>query len=209
MPSRHANHRALITVGGDMYGWLDTSLCAARAWFAEPDERCVRVTPNALLQWLPLLGGVLYVPSCAPTEDGLRVSEGLLSESLLLTPLLYTRSLRVLGVVSADGPREWIDCLDARGEIVAQLHLLPDTDYLAWDNLPSESVAIDHAPRAGGWRMFHGAAAHLIRFRCQSLATMTCLGEALPPRISPLGRAVAQAIAAGQPLLMHGVPMLQ
>jgi hypothetical protein len=191
-----------------MYGWLDTSLCTARAWFTEPDERCVRVTPNALLQWLPLLGGVLYVPSCAPKQDGLRVSEGLLTESPLLMPLLRTRFLRVLGVVSADGPREWIDCLDARGEIVAQLHLLPDTDYLAWDNLPSGSAAIGRFPRARRLRMFRGAAAHLMHFRCQSLATMACLGEVRPPRISPLGRTVAQAIAAGQPLLMHGVPML-
>jgi hypothetical protein len=185
-----------------MYGWLDTSLCAARAWFADTDERFVRVTPFALAHWLPLLGSVLYVPPRTGVDSTVRWPDGLLSESPLLTPLLHTRYLRVLGMVSADGPREWIDCLDARGEIVAQLHLLPDTDYLAWDNLPNECAIIDELPRHGRVRMFRGAAVHLIRFRCQSLATMTCLGQAQPPCISSLGRVVAQAIAGGQTLMM-------
>ncbi|MBB6242824.1 MULTISPECIES: hypothetical protein [unclassified Rhodanobacter] len=191
-----------------MYGWLDTSLCAARAWFTDPSERCLRTTPTALVQWLPLLGSVLYVPSRMHADSSARLPNGLLSESPLLTPLLRTSYLRVLGMVSADGPREWIECLDVRGEILAELHLLPDTDYLAWDNLPSESVTIDSVPRYGRARMFRGAATHLIRFRCQSLATITCLGEALPPRISSLGRVIAQAIAGAQPLLLHGSPML-
>jgi hypothetical protein len=191
-----------------MYGWLDTSPCAAGAWFADPDERCLRVTPHALAQWLPLLGSVLYVPSRIAEYASARTPEYLLSESPLLMPLLRTCFLRVFGVVSADGPREWIDCLDARGEIVAQLHLLPDTDYLAWDNLPNDCAIVDELPRRCRVRMFRGAALHLIRFRCQSLATMTCLGEASPPQVSFLGCAVAQAIAGSQPLLMKGVPML-
>lgn len=191
-----------------MYGWLDTSLCAARAWFADPGERCLRVTPSALAHWLPLLGSVLYVPSRTHVDSSARWPDGLLSESPLLTPLLRTRYLRVLGMVSADGPREWIECLDARGEILAQLHLLPDTDYLAWDNLPSDSAVITSLPRHGRVRMFRGAAAHVMRFRCQLLANILCFGEASSPCISPLGRVIAQAIAGSQPLLMQGMPML-
>jgi len=191
-----------------MYGWLDTSLCAARAWFAGPSERCLGVTPSAFVHWLPLLGSVLYVPLRTEADASARWPDGLLSESPLLTPMLRTRFLRVLGMVSADGPREWIECLDARGEILAQLHLLPDTDYLAWDNLPSDSAVIISLPRHGRAHLFHGAATHLIRFRCQPLANIVCLGEASPPRISPLGRVIAQAIAGSQPLLMQGVPML-
>ncbi len=185
-----------------MYGWLDTSFCVVRAWFADTDERIVRVTPSALAHWLPLLGSVLYVPSRTGADSIARWPDGLISESPLLMPLLRTRYLRVLGTVSTDGPREWIDCLDAAGEIVAQLHLLPDTDYLVWDNLPNECAIIDELAPHGRVRMFRGAAVHLIRFRCQSLATMTCLGEAQAPRISALGRVVAQAIASGQPLMM-------
>ena len=191
-----------------MYGWLDTSLCAARAWFAGPSERCLGVTPSAFVHWLPLLGSVLYVPLRTEADASARWPDGLLSESPLLTPMLRTRFLRVLGMVSADGPREWIECLDARGEILAQLHLLPDTDYLAWDNLPSDSAVITSLPRLGRARLFHGAATHVIRFRCQPLANIVCLGEASPPRISPLGRVIAQAIAGSQPLLMQGIPML-
>jgi len=191
-----------------MYGWLDTSLCAARAWFAGPSESCFGVTPSAFVHWLPLLGSVLYVPSRTEADASTRWPDGLLSESPLLTPMLRTRFLRVLGMVSADGPREWIDCLDARGEILVQLYLLPDTDYLAWDNLPSDSAVIISLPGHGRAHLFHGAAAHVMRFRCQPLANIVCLGEALPPRISPLGRVIAQAIAGSQPLLMQGIPML-
>lgn len=192
-----------------MYGWLDTSLCAARAWLAEPGERCLRIAPLTFVHWLPLLGSVLYVPARGGTAGSApRPPDGLLSESALLAPLLHTRYLRVRGTVSADGPREWIDCLDARGDILAQLHLLPDTDYLAWDNLPGENAAVDELPNRVRSYLFRGAAAHLIRFRCQSLATITCLGEATPPRISSLGRVVAQSIAGAQPLLMHGAPIV-
>jgi hypothetical protein len=191
-----------------MYGWLDTFLCTPRARFVEPSERSVQITASALAQWLPLLGSVLYVPSRAEVDASARWPGGLLSESPLLTPLLRARYLRVLGIVSADGPREWIECLDARGEILAKLHLLPDTDYLVWDNLPDESRIIARRLGHSRSRMFRGAAAHLMRFRCQPLANMLCLGEALPPRISPLGRVVAQAIAGSQPLLMQGLPML-
>jgi hypothetical protein len=185
-----------------MYGWLDTSFCAVRAWFADTDERIVRTTPLALANWLPLLGSVLYVPPRIGVDADAQWPDGLLSETPLLAPMLHTRYLRVVGMVSADGPREWIDCLDTRGHILAQLHLLPDTDYLAWDNLPNHSAIIDELPRPGTVRLFRGAAVHLIRFRCQWLATMTCLGEAQRPRISSLGRVVAQAIAGSQPLIM-------
>ncbi|MBB5360315.1 hypothetical protein HDE76_003559 [Rhodanobacter sp. ANJX3] len=191
-----------------MYGWLDTFFCSPRAWFVEPGERSLHVTASALARWLPLLGSVVYVPSRAEVDASARWPDGLLSESPLLTPLLRTHYLRVLGIVSADGPREWIECLDACGEILAQLHLLPDTDYLAWDNLPDESQMIASRPEHGRSRMFRGAAAHLMRFRCQPLANMLCLGEASPPRISPLGRVVAQAIAGSQPLLVQGLPVL-
>ncbi len=191
-----------------MYGWLDTFFCSPRAWFVEPGERSLHVTAAALARWLPLLGSVVYVPSRAEVDASARWPDGLLSESPLLTPLLRTHYLRVLGIVSADGPREWIECLDACGEILAQLHLLPDTDYLAWDNLPDESQMIASRPEHGRSRMFRGAAAHLMRFRCQPLANMLCLGEASPPRISPLGRVVAQAIAGSQPLLVQGLPVL-
>ncbi len=193
-----------------MYGWLDTFFCAPRAWFAEPGERSAHVThvtPSALARWLPLLGSVLYVPSRTVVEAG-RSPDGVLSESPLLAPLLHTRRLRVLGLVGADGPREWIECLDARGEILAQLHLLPDTDYLAWDNLPDESRVITGKHGRDTPSMFRGAAAHLLRFRCQQLANMFCLGEATAPHISPLGRVVAQAIAGSKPLLMQGLPVL-
>lgn len=189
-----------------MDGWTEPSLCAGRAWFADPVERVFRVSPIALVHWLPLLGSALYVPSRTVAPAAERVPENLLSESPLLTPLLHTRFLRALGVVSADGPREWIDCLDARGEVLAQVHLLPDSDYLAWDNLPGGCLPLEHVTIDRRVKVFRGAAAHLVRFRCQSLATFSCLGE-VPPRISSLGRVIAHAIAGSQPLFIYGVPI--
>ena len=189
-----------------MYGWLEPSTGAARAWFADPGERVLRVSPVALAHWLPMLGSVLYVPS-RTNDMRSRLPHNLLCESPLLTPLLRTRYLRVLGTVSADGPREWIECLDVRGDVLAQVHLLPDTDYLAWDTLPSGCLPLDSVAIQRRASTFRGAAAHLVRFRCQSLATLSCLGEAPTPGISSLGRIIAQTIAGAQPLLMQGVPI--
>lgn len=188
-----------------MYGWFEPSLGVSRAWFADPDERVVRVSPTALAHWLPMLGSVLYVPSRSAAERRSRLLDNLISESPMLTPLLRTRFLRLLGMVSADGPREWIECLDARGDALAQVHLLPDTDYLAWDNLPSGCLPLEgvafHRPAS----TFRGAAAHLLGFRCQSLATFSCIGEAPPPSISSLGQVIARTIAGSQPLLLQGI----
>lgn len=190
-----------------MYGWLEPSPGAALAWFAEPGERVLRVSPAALAHWLPMLGSVLYVPARATADSRVRLPDNLLSESTLLTPLLRTRYLRVLGTVGADGPREWIECLDARGDVLAQVHLLPDTDYLAWDNLPNGCLPLDGVMPRRRMSTFRGAGAHLVRFRCQSLATFSCLGEVPPPSISSLGRFIAQTIAGAQPVLMQGVPI--
>lgn len=191
-----------------MYDWIETSLCAGRRWFADPVERKLRVSPSALVHWLPLLGSVLYVPSRAYANASVtRVPDNLLSESPLLSPLLRTRFLRVLGMISADGPREWIECLDLRGEILAQVHLLPDSDYLAWDNLPSGCLPLNGAVSGRRTAAFRGAAAHVVRFRCQSLVTFSCLGEVPAPGISSLGRSIAQTIAGAQPLFMQGVPI--
>src|SRR3546814_12231625 len=60
---------------------------------------------------------------------------GLLAEAMQLAPLLQTRRLVAASAITVEGPREWIDCVDREGRTCARLHLLPDTDYLAWDRL--------------------------------------------------------------------------
>lgn len=43
--------------------------------------------------------------------------------------------VRVDSAVTSQGPRECLEFPDAAGEIQAKLFLLPDTDYLAWDEM--------------------------------------------------------------------------
>ncbi len=178
-----------------MHGWFDHSPCAVPAAVVDPAERCLRTTPAALAQWLPMLGGVLYLPSRDAMEAFGALPHGLLGENLSVMPLLRTRQLRVRGAIGADGPREWIECRDVRGEPVAQLHLLPDTDYLAWDNPPG---VMDAGPRSRGAGMFHATAARIVSFRCRMLATLVCLGEAPASGISALGHAIARSIVGSR-----------
>jgi len=53
---------------------------------------------------------------------------GVLLESICLAPLLPCRSLLAASAITVEGPREWIECLDADGQTRARLYLLPDTD---------------------------------------------------------------------------------
>ena len=175
--------------------WFDHSPCAASAAVADPAERCLRTTPAALAQWLPKLGGVLYLPSRDALDAFGALPQGLLGESLSVMPLLRTRQLRVRSAIGADGPREWVECRDIRGELVAQLHLLPDTDYLAWDNPPG---VMDEGLRSRSAGLFHAATARIVSFRRRVLATLVCLDEAPAPGISGLGYAIARTIVGSR-----------
>ncbi len=59
---------------------------------------------------------------------------GLLVEAMQLAPLLQTRWL-LASMITVEGSRKWIECVDREGRCWARLYLLPDTDYLAWDRL--------------------------------------------------------------------------
>lgn len=147
-------------------------------------------------QWvagLPALGDVLYLSGQMDCAWQQRLSPGLLVECAELGPLLQTRALVAAGAITPDGPREWIECLDAGDRVLARLYLLPDTDYLAWDALHAAAgTATDDATRGPSWRP---ASARLLRFRVRHLAGLQVLGAEAGVGASPLGRELAARIA--------------
>jgi hypothetical protein len=130
--------------------------------------------PHALARWLPQLGGVLYLAPRQRDEPEGRHATGLLLEQVDLAPLQRCRRLRVVSAVTADGPREWADVLDAHGRACARVYLLPGTDYCAWDAMLRS--AADCVAVAAARPVFVAATARLGRFRHRHLAGLDILG---------------------------------
>ena len=158
------------------------------------DQRRLAITPESLLTRLPTLGDVLYMPMRPQTCSARELPHGLLVEVMQLVPLLQTCALAACSAITVDGPREWIDCLDREERSCARLHLLPDTDYLAWDHLlaGAESTCARGSLRL---REPHPAFAQVVRFHSRCLAGLTVCGIAASCRTSPLGQHLAKAIA--------------
>jgi hypothetical protein len=165
-------------------------------------RRWRRMAPAALLHRLPTLGCVLYMPG---TDTGVEPLHRCLLGSRELAPLLCTHWLAEAGEVTTDGPREWIECVDARGVIRARLHLLPDTDYLAWDRLLAAGEAV---PVAAPWRAscrFRPASARLCGFRWRPLACLQVFDACPAPVVSLAGQRVAAQVARAEALPLQRV----
>lgn len=160
----------------------------------------VSVTPRQLIERLPALGSVLYMPMRSSAAQMLNMPSGFLVEALPLAPLMRTQWITVASVITVEGPREWLACFDAHGHECARLHLLPDTDYLAWDallggcdtgaDLPLSALACDRSP----------ASAQMLRFRSYALAGLCVLGADMCCRTSRLSRQLAGRIAYDEAL---------
>ena len=110
--------------------------------------------------------------------------------------------------VDSDGVHERLVFMDAAGEVCWQLHLLPDTDFLAWERLGASLPAHRGSGSTGGiaqrlWRRFAERDAwQLDALRLHMLpgapgfAALRVLA-ASPAPLSPLGLAQARRIAAG------------
>jgi hypothetical protein len=186
-----------------MFGWLATrssSLCR-RAPQSIVSRRVRRIASGTLIHALPGLGSVLYVhePSNAPLPRAL--PQGVLVMEEALTPLLDVRWLVAVSAVTDDGPREWCECVDLLGRTRARWHLLPDTDYLAWDALTAPcTVNIRLPPHAQPLRPDR---ASVVSFHLRELAGLLLL-ERNPTSLSPLGACVAGRIARAESALLQG-----
>lgn len=146
------------------------------------------------LAGLPALGSVLYAPAVRRMLHGSPLP-GLLVESIELAPLLHTRSLACASAITADGPREWMECRDAGGRLLARLYLLPDTDYLAWDALYARADAGAVAVPCADVHAWRPARAQLLRFRLHRHAGLQLLGADAVEASSALVRELAARIA--------------
>ncbi|NUR23331.1 hypothetical protein [Frateuria sp.] len=172
-----------------MFGRL---IALARGWprSKQVHARLLPMSPRCLARWLPQLGGVLCLFPCdagVPCEP----AAGLLVEEDGLAVLHRSRWLRLASAVTADGPREWADVLDACGRVCTRVYLLPGTDYCAWDAMPCGIARPDEAPAATVG--FQASSVQLLRFRHRQLAGLDLLG-AERCLVSPLDRRVAGEI---------------
>lgn len=164
----------------------------------------MRVTAAQLLDGLPALGDVLYVPMRPVHAHRALTSElsrGVLVETLALAPLLQTCMLAAISAITVEGPREWIECMDREGRICVRLHLLPDTDYLAWDRL----LACAEPQPTRGLRASRPASAQVLRFHARRLAGLSVFGAEFTGRVSPLSRQLAGQIARAEAVTLQPV----
>lgn len=187
-----------------MFGWLASFGVPSRTR-STSTTRWLAITPRTLIEGLGQLGGVLYL---APPPGGCPMQHsapfGCIAESADLAPLLVTEYVGLTCAITAEGPREWIDCIDGQGETLARIYLLPDTDYLAWDGLFVDAMIVDspvrHAPDRDWWR---ACRARVLSFRRHRLVGFDVIG-AQDACISPLGHGVARDIAVSESVAMAG-----
>lgn len=181
-----------------MFGWLASFGVHSRAR-STPTTRWLAVSPRSLAEGLGQLGGVLYL---APRASGCALGEiapsGCLVESADFAPLLRAHYVGLTCAITAEGPREWIDCVGGQGEALARIYLLPDTDYLAWDGLFADATPVGAPMRRVPDREWLGASrARVLSFTRRRMVGFTVLG-ARDIHISSLGRGVARDIAVSE-----------
>jgi len=182
-----------------MFGWLAHAFaslrpsCDAASWSI---SRCVvPIAGTELAERLPMLGSVLYLPARCVAQEPWPLPVGWLAARCELAPLLRSEALIVSSMIGADGPREWIDCVDGEGRFCARVHLLPDTDYLAWDALLAGGEPLPATPLCPDQMACRAASAELVCFRTRRLGQLDLL-ETLPlGHLSTLGRHIAREAA--------------
>jgi hypothetical protein len=187
-----------------MFGWL-----AARSFLpscrhaprALPAQRCREVSPQQLASRLPDLGCVLYLHATSAEVIRDVFPPGLLIAERALSPLLDTRWLLATSIVTDDGPREWLECVDSLGQIRARLHLLPDTDYLAWDALMNAGEIRNRAPTLSNLSPLRPDSAVAACFSVREWGGMQLL-ERCAPALSPLGARIAARIAQAESAML-------
>lgn len=180
-----------------MFGWFSNALTQVcpQALGSGCHRRWLRVSPGAMARQLPLLGTVLYLPSCTALSSGNAMLPGWLVERIELVPLLRTCWIAAVSEIGAEGPREWLECFDAQGVLQARLHLLPDTDYLAWDALLVAAEPLNGAPLMRMLRPTRCAMAWLVCFRHRQLGGLRLLNAIDVRQLSPLGQDIASQVA--------------
>ncbi len=180
-----------------MFGWLaaHSSTLGRRAPRNHVSRRVRRITPYALVDLLPGLGSVLYLHA-ASRRDALDVaSTGVLISDPAFAPLLQAQWLVAISAVTSDGPREWCECVDRFGRTRARWHLLPDTDYLAWDALTASCVVDRDGFASMDIQPLRADNASVVSFRLREWVGLLVFEQDRGMSLSTLGQQVATRIA--------------
>ncbi|WP_440225027.1 hypothetical protein ACQQ2N_07225 [Dokdonella sp. MW10] len=181
---------------------------------ASRDRDAVSAWLPPLAEWLPRLGTVLWIERRevnAPTHARSSSGDGLvLLEHPAASALARASVLRACSMVTPQGPREWLGLYDEHREPSAKLFLLPDTDYLAWDQMASANglspidMTASEPPghptflRRALARFGHRWQARLLVFDLRQTPWVRSLGAHAPLRISLLGLDVARSIVRAE-----------
>lgn len=103
--------------------------------------------------------------------------------------------------VTRDGPRESLTVCDEAGIARVRLHLLPDTDYLAWDALVA---AARGEPAASGVPSGRVDRARRLRFVTQRLGPCELLCVRTPGTAGALSWRTAQQLAQAEGVRLGG-----
>jgi len=163
---------------------------------------------------LPKLGAVLWLDRrdrrAAPTRATIGARGVLLLDHPALVALDHCRQLTAHTAVTPQGPREWLCFRDGDGAAQSKLFLLPDTDYLAWDEMTAASHLTRPSPQNEPWhphgaflrsalaRLGAGWRARLLTFDLKKLPWLRTLNAQPPLRISLLGLELARVIARAE-----------
>lgn len=185
-----------------MFGWLaaHSSSPCSRAPRECISRRARRITPRALIEMLPGLGNVLYLHAISDTALPDVLPQGLLVPRAFM-PLLDAHWLVTVSAVTDDGPREWCECIDIYGRTRARWHLLPDTDYLAWDALTASREPPVSPPLVT--QPMRSDCARAVSFRLRELAGLLVLEEEPSVALSLVGDRIAHRIAHAESVALQ------
>lgn len=167
-----------------------------------------------LVDAMPRLGAVLWLERRGRRPMPRLAASGAHGVLLVEHPALaaLTRSACVTAhcAVTPNGPREWLCFRDAAGATRAKLYLLPDTDYLAWDEMTAASHIAPATKPAQPWQA-HGAflrgalarigsgwRARVLTFELKRMPWLRTLAARPPLRISLFGFEIARSIASDE-----------
>ncbi len=163
-------------------------------------RQCLPFTPERLVQHLPALGDVLYMPMRSAVEQVMNLPQGYLVEAMPLAPMIRAHWLMKASMITVDGPREWMEWLEADGRSCARMYLLPDTDYPAWDALLGCDDRVPAFRAAVPASEPSPISAQILRFHTYPIAGLQVLGAELVTTVTTLSRDLAGRIARDEAL---------
>ncbi len=169
---------------------------------------------DVLANWLPRIGTVLWLErsenATASRDRANTWTDVLGSEHPACALLSRCTMASAHSAVTSQGPREWLCFTGDHGEALAKMFLLPDSDYLAWDQMSvtlrlASGAPVAHEPPTHATLLGRALAhfgqrrqARLLTFDLKCRQWQRTLGASAPLRISLLGLDLARGIVSDE-----------